>query len=104
MPPPQKNTLPFRHIYSELESAWLCLEEAIFDLPDSKNKFQLLHLIDQGMSWESVRNVEKMREAITHLYNIIRLDISDPEVHYWINAVRRFFYDIIARLKKGECL
>jgi len=56
---------------SDLQGAWIGLREAVvydFGFPDSD---KLLFHIDEAMSWESVRNLERMKSALLLVQNIV---------------------------------
>ena len=56
---------------SDLQGAWVGLRDAVVDdfgFPDSD---KLLFHIDEAMSWESVRNLKRMKSTLLLVQNII---------------------------------
>ena len=47
---------------SDLHGAWSCLRDTVVNLPPSEIQHRLISHIDEGMSGESVRNLEQKRE------------------------------------------
>jgi hypothetical protein len=63
---------------------------------------RLLFHIDEGMSWESVRNLENMRKALLLIQNIATQSSVPAEVSYWIGVVRENLEEVVAAIAKGE--
>lgn len=67
-------------ILSDLQGAWSNLRQAVVEnhpFPDSE---KLLFHIDEGMSWESVRNLGQMRNTLLLIQNLARTNEAPHEV------------------------
>jgi len=73
---------------SELQGSWGNLRNAVvenFGFPDSD---KLLFHIDEAMSWESVRNLNSMKQTFILIQNIAMQTETPEEVSEWIDDVR----------------
>ena len=50
-------------IFSALETAWSRLRDAVLSLPQDELQCRLLFHMDEAMSWESVRDLSRMKKA-----------------------------------------
>ena len=91
-------------IVSDLQGAWENLREAIAENPGFKDWDRLLFHIDEAMSWESVRDLDRMKAALTMIRNIAaQADIPD-EPAYWIQQVSSILDKVLEKIRKGERL
>jgi len=63
---------------------------------------RLLFHIDEGMSWESVRNLEGMRKALLLIQNIAAQSSVSAEVSEGIEVVRENLEEVFAAIAQGE--
>jgi uncharacterized Zn finger protein len=63
---------------------------------------RLLFHIDQGMSWESVRNLEHMQRTVLLIQNIAAQSDVPDEVTEWIQEVRRDLDAVLTAIAEGE--
>ncbi len=89
-------------VISDLQGSWGNLRDAVvanFDFPDSDRL--LLH-IDEAMSWESVRNMNIMRDMFLLVQNIAIQAEAPEEVMEWVNDVRESMDAVVVAIAKGE--
>ncbi|AMO55821.1 hypothetical protein GZ77_08080 [Endozoicomonas montiporae] len=76
---------------SDLQGSWENLRNAVnehFGFPDSD---KLMFHIHEGMSWESVRNLNKMKDTLLLVRNIAQQGKAPDEVMYWLEDVQESF-------------
>jgi len=88
--------------WSDLQGAWESLRQAVVDALPFPEAARLLFHIDEGMSWESVREPENMRKALLLVHNIAVQAKAPAEVLEWIEAVREDFDEVMEAIKEGE--
>lgn len=71
-------------VVSDLQGAWGNLREAVVDARPFPESERLLFHIDEGMSWESVRNLDSMRKTLLLIQNIAAQSKVPDEVAEWI--------------------
>ena len=54
------------------------------------------------MSWESVRNLERMRRTMLLIENIVRQSDCPPEVEEWVDMVRNELQDVLEEIAAGK--
>ena len=87
---------------SDLQGAWIGLREAVVDnygFPDSD---KLLFHIDEAMSWESVRNLERMKSTLLSVQNIICRSDAPEEIKQCLGDVRESLEEVFFAMKEGE--
>ncbi len=92
----EKTALP------DLQGAWIGLREAVvndFGFPDSD---KLLFHIDEAMSWESVRNLERMKSTLLLVQNIISQSDSPDDIKECMADVRENLEEAFLAMKEGE--
>jgi len=104
MPFQTEPTYYIKGVFSDLQGAWACLRNAVVNLPPSETQHKLIFHIDEGMSWESVRDLKQMGNTILLILNIIRQAEVSKEVCDWMEDVREHFDDVMSCIKKGEIL
>jgi hypothetical protein len=91
-------------IVSDLQGAWGNLRQAVAENPGFKDWDRLLFHIDEAMSWESVRDLDRMKAALTMIRNIAaQADIPD-EPAYWIQQVSSILDKVLEKIRGGERL
>jgi phosphatidylinositol kinase/protein kinase (PI-3 family) len=91
-------------ILSDLQGSWELLREAVINEHKTKNCSQLLFHIDEAMSWESVRNLEQMKNTFVLIQSIAQqLAVSD-ETTELIEDVRSVLYEVLDDIQKGAVL
>ncbi len=64
----------------------------------------MLFHIDEGMSWESVRNLERMRGTLVLIENVIRQSECPAEVVQGVGMVRANLEDVFEAISSGELM
>jgi hypothetical protein len=74
-------------ILSDLQGAWGNLRQAVAENHPFPGSDKLLFHIDEGMSWESVRNLRQMRNTLLLIQNLANTNKAPDEVMEWIEDV-----------------
>lgn len=88
--------------WSDLQGAWGNLRDSVQDAIPFPDAEKLLRHIDEGMSWESVREPDNMRKALLLVQNIARQAQAPEEILEWIGHVRGCFDEVMEALIQGE--
>ena len=87
---------------SDLQGAWISLREAVVDnfgFPDSD---KLLFHIDEAMSWESVRNLDRMKSTLLLVQNVISQSDVPEDIKDCLADVREDLEEVFSAIKEGE--
>jgi len=84
--------------FSDLQGAWENLRHAVVEEGRFPESDRLLFHIDEGMSWESVRDLEAMQKALLLIQNIASQNETPTEVVEGIEMVREAFDEAIEEL------
>jgi hypothetical protein len=91
-------------IISDLQGSWENLREAVVKEHETKDCSQLLFHIDEAMSWESVRNLNHMKDTFVLIQSIAQqIKVSD-EIMEWIEDVRDTLYEVLDAIQNGKAL
>ncbi|MFH1118069.1 MAG: hypothetical protein V1792_29460 [Pseudomonadota bacterium] len=74
-------------ILSDLQGAWGNLRDAVVESHPFPGSDRLLCHIDEGMSWESVRNPRQMERTLLLVRNLALTNGAPDEVMFWIEDV-----------------
>jgi len=74
-------------ILSDLQGAWENLRDAVADCHPFPESQRILFHLDEGMSWESVRNLEHMRGTVVLIQNLAAKSGVPEEVSDWLKNV-----------------
>ncbi|RLJ17519.1 hypothetical protein DJ031_14515 [bacterium endosymbiont of Escarpia laminata] len=85
-------------VLSDLQGSWQNLRDTVVYTGWER---ALLH-IDEGMSWESVRNLQYMSKCLLLVRNILIQDKAPKEVLFWLEEVNRMMDVALHTLRKGE--
>ena len=88
--------------WSDCQGAWQNLREAVVGAHPFVESHRLLFHIDEGTSWESVRDLDLMRTALTLVENIATQAHVPEEVAENIVYVREAFQELIEAIEEGE--
>lgn len=89
---------------SDLQGAWSNLREAVvsnFGFPDSD---RFLFHIDEAMSWESVRDLKRMRSTFLLVQNISVQTNAPEEVIESVDIVRKELEEVLSVIADGDKL
>ncbi len=87
---------------SDLQGSWGNLRSAVVENFGFPNSDKLLFHINEAMSWESVRNLKKMKSTLLLIENIIAQTESPEEIIEWVNDVRETLEATIAAIAEGK--
>jgi len=88
----------------DLQGAWENLRDdvvGVWPFPESQ---RMLFHIDEGMSWESVRYLERMRGTLVLIENIISQSECSAEVAEGVEMVRENLEQIFEPIASGEVI
>jgi hypothetical protein len=88
--------------WSDCQGAWENLRESIVKHHPFPESHRLLFHVDEGMSWDSVRNPEQMRFALTLVENIARQTDVPHDVAENVEFVRHSFEELLDAIEGGE--
>ena len=88
--------------WSDLQGAWENLRQAVVDAIPFPEAQKVLWHIDEGMSWESVREPQNMHRALLLVQNTAGQAGAPTEVLEWIDDVRECFDEVMEALKEGD--
>lgn len=81
-------------ILSDLQGAWENLRQVVADNHPFSASDRLLFHIDEGMSWESVRNLAQMHRTLLIIRNLAHTNEAPAEVMKWLQIVSDTLKDI----------
>lgn len=91
-------------ILSDLQGAWEFLREALVDEHKTKDCSKLLFHVDEAMSWESVRNLEHMKNTFILIQSSAQQIGVTHQTAQLIEDVRELLYETLSEIKKGKVL
>jgi hypothetical protein len=74
-------------VLSDLQGTWENLRDAVVKAHPFLESDRLLFHIDEGMSWENVRNLANMRKVLLLVRNIAVQAKAPEEVLFWLKEV-----------------
>jgi len=74
-------------ILSDLQGAWSNLRQAVVESHPFPGSERLLLHIDEAMSWESVRDLSRMKDTLLLIQNLAHTNNAPEEVMEWIDDV-----------------
>lgn len=93
-----------RTALSDLKGAWENLrEEVIAAHPFPESDRILLH-IEDGMSWEAVRDLDRMKKALLLVRNLVAQVEPGEDVVFWVEQVQENLDEVLAAITEGERL
>ncbi len=87
---------------SDLQGAWGNLRDAVVESAGFPRWDDLLFHIDEAMSWESVRNLARMRSTLTLIRNIVVQSAAPEEVLEWLEIVTEDLDEAFEAIARGE--
>ncbi len=87
---------------SDLQGAWENLKDSVIEHFGFENSDKLIFHVHEGMSWESVRDLNKMKDAMILIQNIANTSKTPSKVTFWIEELRSQFDETLAAIKDGE--
>ena len=89
---------------SDLQGAWGNLRATLVEADDVENRDRLLFHVDEAMSWESVRNLDRMRSILVLIRNIATQSTVPEEVLEWIEMVQEDLEEVMLAIAEGDKL
>lgn len=91
----QEYTSLYKTALSDLQGAWEILRDAVVAHHPFQDSGRILFHIDEGMSWEAVRDLEYMKKTLILIRNIANQnqtpqDVVDSIEHVWLNLQEVF--------------
>lgn len=87
---------------SDLQGSWENLRDSVVKNFGFPNSDKLLFHIDEAMSWESVRNLNRMRRTFILVQNIAIQTQAPEEVIEWIDDVRESLDAAVGAIAEGK--
>lgn len=87
---------------SDLQGAWQNFRDAVVEAQPFSEWDRLLFHIDEGMSWDSVWNLENMRNTLLLIENIASQSKMPDEVAEWISVVKEHLDEVFVAIAKDE--
>ena len=89
-------------LLSDLQGSWQNLREAVVEHAGFAGWERVLLHIDEGMSWESVRNFRYMSQCLLLVRNLLIQGEASDEVAFWLEDVSRLLDEALRALREGE--
>ena len=89
---------------SDLQGAWSNFRDELVRHTGFKDSEKLIFHTDEAMSWESVRNLDKMKATLLIIQNITLQTDTPEEVRFWLNEIRDIFEDVLSEIANGKIL
>lgn len=89
---------------SDLQGAWGNLLDAVAKAHPFPESERILIHIHEAMSWESVRNLDRMGRALLLIRNLVAQHDAPEEVVEWVRDVVENFEELQQALREGEKL
>jgi len=87
---------------SDLQGAWISLRGAVVDDLGFPDADKLSFHIDEAMSWESVRNLERMKSTLQLVQNVISQSDVPEEIVVCFGDVRESLEEVFLAVDEGE--
>ena len=87
---------------SVLQGAWQVLREAVVEHPPFTEQSRLLFHVDEGRSWENVRDLRKMEKILLVIFNIVTQAIVGQVLREQTDLVRGALEEVFEALAEGE--
>jgi hypothetical protein len=87
---------------SDLQGSWGNLRDAVVDNFGFPGSDKLIFHINEAMSWESVRNLQKMKSTFLLVQNIATQTEAPPEVIEWVDDVRESLDAVFSEIAQGN--
>jgi hypothetical protein len=89
-------------ILSDLQGAWEWLRETVVENAGFEGWERVLFHIDEAMSWEIVRNLERMKPLVTLIRNLVIQGNVSQEIIDKINEIDALLKKVSSELGGGE--
>lgn len=89
-------------LLSDLQGSWQNLRDAVVEHAGFTGWERVLLHIDEGMSWESVRNLSYMSQCLLLVRNLLVQGKAPDEVAFRLEDVSRLMAETLQALGEGE--
>ena len=89
-------------LLSDLQGSWQNLRDAVVEHAGFAGWERVLLHIDEGMNWESVRNLRYMNQRLLLVRNLLMQGEAPDEVAFWLEDVSRVMAEVLQALGEGE--
>lgn len=89
---------------SDRQGSWGNLRESVINNFGFPNSDKLLFHINEAMSWESVRDLDAMKETFILVQNIAQQAKAPEEVQEWVDDVRESLAVVFEAISEGKRL
>ena len=93
-----------RSILSDLQGAWGNLRDGVVEHAGFPNWERLLFHIDEAMSWETVRHLERMEPLLLLIRNLATQGEAPEEIMETIEDIAEILQEVRQDLKQGKLL
>ena len=91
-------------ILSDLQGAWGCLRSEVVKHAGFLNWDRLLFHIDEAMSWETVRHLERMEPLLRLIRNLAAQGEAPQEIMETLEDIAEILQEVRQDLKQGKRL
>lgn len=91
-------------LLSDLQGAWGVLRQAVVDHAGFEGWDRVLFHIDEAMSWETVRHLERMDPLVVLIRNLALQGDAPTEVIESITEIAEILKEVHHALQRGEPL
>jgi pyruvate-formate lyase-activating enzyme len=88
----------------QIENCWGCLRNAVVKHAGFPNWDRLLFHIDEAMSWETVRHLERMEPLLILIRNLAVQGETPEEITEAIEDIAEILQEVRQDLKQGKLL
>jgi hypothetical protein len=92
----------YKTALSDLQGAWQNLRDEVVEHYPFQDSDRLLFQIDEGMSWEAVRDLTYMRKTLLIIKNIAARARAPADVTEGIEYVLRSIEEVFAAIEEGK--
>jgi hypothetical protein len=89
-------------LISDLQGAWGNLRDAVVQEHEHQDCTRLLFHIDEAMSWESVRDLKRMKETLVLIQSLAQQRKVPDEVMGWLEEVRGTLEEVLEKIRRGQ--
>lgn len=101
---PTESTGYEKTILSDLQGAWSVLRQSVAEKAGFEGWDRLLFHIDEAMSWETVRHLERMRPLLVIIRNLALQNHAPDPIQQEVQDVSEILDEIDDMWKRGELL
>ncbi len=98
---PTENSGYEKTILSDLQGAWFLLRDSVVDTQGFDGCDRVLFHIDEAMSWESVRNLDRMPPLLLIIRNLCLQGGAPQEVMENIEEVHDLLQEVLQEYSPG---